>query len=106
MFPLKRERRGHFLSILFALFTISVVFNVLAIYLHKNWKFNFTEKLNENNFFEDEHVNVEVQRAYNKIHVSVESTNKELFFNVSHDLKPLEEKSHESKIPKGKKRKK
>jgi len=86
-------RRGFILSILFALFTISVVFNVLAIYLHKNWKFHFTQKLNENNFFNDEHVDVEISRSYNKIFLSVTSTNQELFFNVNHDLKPLEDES-------------
>lgn len=70
--------------IIFSILIVSLAFNAVFYYMNRSWKLNFTEKLNENNFFEDDHVNVEVERYFGKVRVSVQS--KELNFSVIHDM--------------------
>lgn len=79
---------------LYILLLISIVLNVLAGFLYRNWEYNFQQKLDENNLFEDNNVNIHMQRKGHYLIMSVSS--KEINFSANHNLK--EEKSSTNKV--------
>lgn len=74
------------MQIVYILLLISIVLNVLFYYLYRNWEYIFTQKLNKNNFFNDDEVHVKLSRQGEKLHLLVKSTTEELFFQLNHEV--------------------
>lgn len=73
------------MSLIILLFIISIALNAVFFYMSKSYKINFFEKLNQNDFFEEDSVQVDIQRHFDKVFVSVKS--EQLNFSVAHDMK-------------------